>query len=183
MTEIVARRGCESAHRHSGNQGDRRQPKLGGAVANAGHRATRQCDAADDSTAACCSSELCPLRRGCCGASACRDVVEFVDATRAAGIDVRPQELRDVEQVPDRDDGRRRGAAGLRQRRPAGHLPDERRQARRPDARRQAAGQVRRGILESAVSSDSGRHIRRCHGEGGPDRHAAEPLRHGRRGR
>ena len=49
-------------------------------------------------------------------------------------------------------------------------------QARRPDARRQAAGQVRRGILESPVSSDSGRHVRRRHGEGRAHRHAAEPY-------
>ena len=60
--------------------------------------------------------------------------VQFTDVTQAVGHRLHARELRHLEQVPDRDDGRRRGAARLRQRRPARHLLHERREARRPDA-------------------------------------------------
>ena len=54
-----------------------------------------------------------------------------------AGVRHRLQarELRHVEQVPARDDGRRRGPARLRQRRPPGHLLHERREDRRSACR------------------------------------------------
>ena len=52
-----------------------------------------------------------------------------------------------------------------------------------PMPRRQAARQVRPQILEPALSSESRRHIHRRDGKGRPHRHAAEPLRHGCRGR
>ena len=94
--------------------------------------------------------------RCCCrvGESAAEDV-QFTDVTAGARHRLHAAELRDVEQVPDRDDGRRRGAARLRQRRPARHLLHERREARRPDAGRHAARQVRPEVLEPAVSPDS----------------------------
>ena len=92
-------------------------------------------------------------------------------------------QLRHVEQVPGRDHGRRRGPARLRQRRPPGHVLHERREDRRPDADGQTARQVRCEVLEPPLSPEAGRHVRRRHREGRSHRHAAELLRHGRRGR
>ncbi len=57
--------------------------------------------------------------------------VQFTDVTRAVGDRLQARELRDLEQVPDRDHGGRRGPPRLRQRRPPGRLLHQRRAARR----------------------------------------------------
>ena len=60
--------------------------------------------------------------------------VQFTDTTKAMGIAFTPRQLRDLEQIPGRDDGRRRGAVRLRQRRTARRVLHQRREDRRPDA-------------------------------------------------
>ena len=113
-----------------------------------------------------------------------RATSQFTDVDAGPRRQLHARKLADVEQVPDRDDGRRRRAARLRQRRPSRHLLHQRRKARRSDAADDARpDKSDRRYLEPPVSSERRRHVRRRHREGGADGHAAEPLRHGRRGR
>ena len=92
---------------------------------------------------------------------------------------VRAPELCDAGQVPPRNDGRRRGPARLRQRRPSRRVLHQRREARRIDDRRQVTRQDRSSILEPALQADQRRNVRRRHHEGRRERRRAEPVRHG----
>ena len=93
------------------------------------------------------------------------------------------RELRDVEQVPGGDHGRRRRPARLRQRRPPGRVLHQRREDRRPDAARASCPTSPTATFWNRLyHQNAGRHVHRRDGEGRPHRHAAEPLRHGRGG-
>ena len=142
----VSRPARQSPLRHPGSQGDRRAAGDSGRVDDAGAVGVRGAG----------------LRRACAvlraalllavrlAAPAAPDV-QFTDITAASRHRLQARELRHVEQVPGRDHGRRRGPAGLRQRRPPGRVLHERREDRRSDAGGQTARQVRPEILEPAV--------------------------------
>ena len=96
---------------------------------------------------------------------------------------VHARQLRNAEQAPGGDHGRRRGPVRLRQRRAPRRVLHQRREDRGSDASRRTPRQIRPALLESPLSPTRRRHVRGRDREGGRERPAAEPVRHGRGGR